>query len=84
MKIKHVLIAGIWLLVGVGVTRAQSPSAPRTVAIRAGHLLDVKTGKTLSNQVIIIQDDKIVSVGFDSQIPAGAQVIDLSDRKSVV
>jgi imidazolonepropionase-like amidohydrolase len=79
MKIKRGLIAGIWVLVCLGVTWAQSPPAPKTVAIRAGHLLDVKTGKTLSNQVIIIQDDKIVSVGSGTQIPAGAQVIDLSN-----
>jgi imidazolonepropionase-like amidohydrolase len=52
-------------------------TAPKTVVIHAGHLLDVKTGKTLSDQTILIQNDKIVSVGPDSKIPAGAQVIDL-------
>jgi len=51
----------------------------KTVVIRAGHLLDVKTGKTLSNQTIVIQGDKIVSVGADAQIPAGATVVDLSN-----
>src|SRR6202051_2769436 len=79
MKIKRGLIAGIWVLVCLGVTWAQLPPTPKTVAIRAGHLLDVKTGKTLSNQIIVIQDDKIVSVGSGTQIPAGAQVIDLSN-----
>ena len=39
----------------------QAP-AKRTV-IHAGHLLDVKTGKVESNQAIVIQGDKIVSVG---------------------
>src|SRR5271154_551479 len=51
----------------------------KTVVIRAGHLLDVKTGKTLSNQTIVIQGDKITNVGSDSQVPAGAQVVDLSN-----
>ncbi len=57
------------------------PAAPagKTVAILAGHLLDVRTGKTLSNQIIVIQGDKIASVGPDSMVPAGAQVIDLSN-----
>jgi imidazolonepropionase-like amidohydrolase len=41
--------------------------------------LDVKTGKTLANQTILIQGDKITSVGSDPQIPAGAQVVDLSN-----
>ena len=47
------------------------------VVIRAGHVLDVKTGKTLSHQTILIQGDKIASVGSDTPVPAGAQVIDL-------
>ena len=57
------------------------PAAPaaKTVVIRAGHLLDVKTGKTLSHQTIVIQGDKIASVGGDMSVPAGAQVIDLSN-----
>jgi imidazolonepropionase-like amidohydrolase len=57
------------------------PAAPagKTVAIRAGHLLDVRTGKTLAKQIIVIQGDKIASVGADAQIPEGAQVVDLSN-----
>jgi imidazolonepropionase-like amidohydrolase len=51
----------------------------KTIVIRAGRLLDVKTGKTLTNQTIVIQGDKIASVGADAQIPAGAHVIDLSN-----
>jgi imidazolonepropionase-like amidohydrolase len=35
---------------------------PRTV-IYAGHLLDVKTGRTIDNAVVVIQGDRIVSVG---------------------
>jgi imidazolonepropionase-like amidohydrolase len=42
---------------------AQTAPAPKTVVIRAGHLLDVKTGKTLTGQTIIIQGDKIARVG---------------------
>ena len=42
---------------------AQSSSTPRRVVIRAGHLLDVKTGNTLSGQAIVIEGDRIVSVG---------------------
>jgi imidazolonepropionase-like amidohydrolase len=58
---------------------AQTAPASKTVVIRAGHLLDVKTGKTLANQIIVIQGDKIASVGAAAQIPAGAQVVDLSN-----
>ena len=78
MKHSRLLIALIFLLCSLNLLWAQAVPAPKTVVIRAGRLLDVRTGKTLANQLIIIQDDKIASVGSGTQIPAGAQVIDLS------
>ena len=54
----------------------QVPSV-KTVVIHAGRMLDVKTGKTLTGQTIVIQGDKIASVGGDTQVPAGATVIEL-------
>ena len=56
------------------------PPAPKTVAIRAGHLFDSKSGQMLANQVVVIQGDRIADVGAASsvKIPAGAEVIDLS------
>jgi imidazolonepropionase-like amidohydrolase len=37
--------------------------ASKSVVIHAGHVLDVKTGKLLSGQILVIEDGKIVSVG---------------------
>ena len=50
--------------------------------IKAGHVIDVIGGKTLDNQVIVVQGDKIVSVADaeDVSISANATVIDLSQR----
>jgi imidazolonepropionase-like amidohydrolase len=57
---------------------AQTDASPRRVVVRAGHVLDVKSGKTLSNQAIVIEGDKIVSVGAASSAQtSGATVIDL-------
>jgi imidazolonepropionase-like amidohydrolase len=56
---------------------AQNPAPQSMTVIHAGHLLNVRTGETLSHQAIVIQGDKIVSVGTDAQAPAGATVIDL-------
>ncbi len=57
---------------------AQTDATPRRVVVRAGHVLDVKTGKMLSNQAIVIEGDKIVSVGMASSAQtSGATVIDL-------
>jgi imidazolonepropionase-like amidohydrolase len=78
MKISRCLLAIIFLLFCTGFSWAQVGPAPKTVVIRAGHMLDVKTGRTLSHQTILIQGDKIASVGSDTPVPAGAQVIDLS------
>jgi len=52
---------------------------PAPIAIRAGRFIDVVSGRTLTDQVILIRDTKIEAVGADVRIPAGAQVVDLSD-----
>ena len=44
----------------------------RNVAVHAGHLLDVKTGKLLADQTLVIEDGRIVSIGAaaEAKIPA--------------
>ena len=56
------------------------PSAPRTMAVRAGRLFDSKTGLMLTRQVVVLQGERITAVGSNAQvkIPLDAQVIDLS------
>jgi imidazolonepropionase-like amidohydrolase len=55
--------------------------APKHIVIHAGHVLDVKTGKLLVDQMVDIEDGKIVSVGSSTgaKPPADAMVIDLSN-----
>jgi imidazolonepropionase-like amidohydrolase len=50
------------------------------IAIRAGQMFDSVTGKMLTKQVVLIQGQRITAVGPDGTvtIPAGTQVIDLS------
>ena len=50
---------------------------PHPVVIHAGHVLDVKTGKLLADQTLVIDGGKIVSVSPDSKAPADATRIDL-------
>jgi imidazolonepropionase-like amidohydrolase len=49
------------------------------VAVHAGHVLDVKTGKMLTDQVLLIESGQIVSSGAASEVkvPAGATRIEL-------
>jgi imidazolonepropionase-like amidohydrolase len=51
----------------------------KIVVIHAGQLFDGKSDRLLSNQVIVIQGDRIAEVGpaASVKIPAGAQEIDL-------
>jgi len=66
-------------VVGLGSVVAQTPAAPapKRVVVRAGRLLDVKTGKTLTDQAILIENDKIVSVGPAASIPGGVTIVNL-------
>ena len=47
-------------------------------AVRAGRLFDPRSGTLRANQIILMRDDRIVEVGPNVQIPAGARTIDLS------
>src|SRR5439155_25948140 len=51
------------------------------LAIRAGRLFDSQAGRMLINQIILVNGDIITQVGpaAQVQIPAGAQVVDLSN-----
>ncbi len=66
----------ILVLLAVPV-EAQTPPAPIT-AIKAGRLIDPETGTSATNQVILVEGERIKAVGADLAIPAGATVIDLS------
>jgi len=52
--------------------------APQRVAIKAGHLVDVRTGAVKDNQYILVEGERIVSIGATA--PAGVPVIDLSGK----
>ncbi len=58
-----------------GTGSSKGPPIKR-VLIRAGAVLDVKTGKSLTAQTIVIENDKIVSIGKTGEAK-GDTVIDL-------
>src|SRR2546422_2197965 len=72
--------AGATPCVGADGGIYQCPPAARVTAVRAGRLFDSKTGQMLAKQVVLLQGERITEVGPEAQlkIPAGAQVIDLS------
>lgn len=67
---------------GARSSRSSSNSSPSIVLIKAGRLVDVRAGRVLENQGILIENDRIKSVGpLDSLlalIHPSARIIDLS------
>jgi imidazolonepropionase-like amidohydrolase len=61
-----------------GSAQEKGKAAPQKIAIRAGRLIDGKSEAPITNALILIEDDHIVSVTAAGTPPAGIQVIDLS------
>jgi imidazolonepropionase-like amidohydrolase len=71
-----IILASLFLS---ALASAQEPTSSR-VMVHAGKLLDVRSGKTLTDQAIVIEAGKIVSVGPFSQArrASGDRLVDLS------
>jgi imidazolonepropionase-like amidohydrolase len=65
-------------LAAVSTAEMQGPAKTSVVAIKAGRLIDVNAGAVSEGQTIIIDGERIKSVGANLPIPEGAQLIDLS------
>jgi len=72
-----ILLSSVWTAQGIAQESA-SQASPRVI-VHAGKLLDVRSGKTLTDQAIVIEAGKIVSVGAMSQANRSSsdRVIDL-------
>jgi imidazolonepropionase-like amidohydrolase len=57
----------------------QESKPPPIVALKAARLFDGKSAVLSPNGVVLVRGTKIVAVGTDLAIPAGAEVIDLGD-----
>lgn len=53
--------------------------APQRVAVRAGKMIDVKSGQVVNNAVVLIEGERITAAGSNLPVPAGVNVIDLGD-----
>src|ERR1044071_3246291 len=79
-RIALLIVAAV--AIGVGDTPAWAQPASgggqRWTAIRAGRLFDGRSTTLATNQVILIEGDRIAAVGANLPIPNGATIIDLS------
>lgn len=74
---RKVVRAGFAILLAV-VSSGPLVGQPRTVAVKAGRLIDGTGAAPMANAVILIEGDRIREVGANLRIPPGAQVVDLS------
>ena len=71
------VVLSSFLILTAAKAAAQAPaSAPKQVAVHAGKLLDVRTGKVTNDAYILIAGERIVSVGTSA--PSGVTVVDMS------
>jgi imidazolonepropionase-like amidohydrolase len=73
-KIYFVILLGLCLILS-----ANAQQTAKITVIKAGKLIDTENGKVLENQLILIENNIIKSVGANIQIPSGATIIDLSN-----
>jgi imidazolonepropionase-like amidohydrolase len=66
-------------LVATALILVAAPAAAQVTAIRAGGLIDPESGTRTENVVILVENGRFGSIGADVVIPAGAEVLDLSD-----
>jgi imidazolonepropionase-like amidohydrolase len=68
-------------LAGMAITASAQSPAPKRTVIRAGRVLNVRTGELRANQAIVIEGDKIARIAPSSEITAAAgdTTIDLPD-----
>jgi imidazolonepropionase-like amidohydrolase len=76
-----VVIALALAVLTIDTLLAQAPPAQsrKSVAIRAGRLIDPDTGTAAANQIILVEGERVTAIGPNLTIPQGAEVVDLSN-----
>jgi imidazolonepropionase-like amidohydrolase len=69
-----------FLIIAAALSAQPRPAAtPAAIVLHAARLLDIETGDITTPGEILVQGERIVTVGQTIKRPAGAQVIDLGD-----
>ena len=71
-------IKRIWMAMVLAFCAFAAAAQTNTIAIKAGKVVDPETGKTSTNQIILVEGKRIKEIGANIPIPSGAKVIDLS------
>ncbi len=71
---------GILLSAVLSVSLFVSSSFAQTIAIRAERLIDGYSDRPFENVTVLVEKNKIVSLGRDVAVPANATIVDLGNR----
>jgi imidazolonepropionase-like amidohydrolase len=79
-NVRHFFLGMLTLAFAVAAPIAKAADISAATYVHAGKLLDVRSGKVLNDQVIVIRGDRIerFAASGDVQIPAGATTVDLT------
>jgi len=65
-------------VIGTGQAQEKEKATVKRIAVRAGRLIDGKGDTAIANALILVENDRIVSVSAGGTAPAGVEVVDLS------
>jgi imidazolonepropionase-like amidohydrolase len=69
-----------WIVaLSITVVFGQPTVTPIVTAVRAARMLDVRSGATISNAVVVVEGTRIIAAGANVAVPAGARLVDLGD-----
>ncbi|HEY7179869.1 MAG TPA: amidohydrolase family protein [Blastocatellia bacterium] len=81
MKRAHASLLSLIIVCLLSPAASHSRQAPgRIVAVKAAHALDPRTGATIDNAVILIEGDRVKTIGAGTAPPAEVEVIDLGPK----
>ena len=71
---------GRTIFIAAGMVAAWSGASAETIYLRAGRLIDGRSPAPRANQIVVIRDNRIESVGDAAsvRVPEGARLVDLS------
>src|SRR6266568_8029004 len=79
MKTTWICVLALMLCLGAGALAQEKKPASKSYVLKAARLFDGKSNALVRPGVVVVTDGKIVAVGGNVTIPAGAEIVDLGD-----
>ncbi|MGD8378901.1 MAG: amidohydrolase family protein [Gammaproteobacteria bacterium] len=80
---KYRFLTGLLFGLALAAPAAQASELPtasnKPVVLEAAHLFDGVSGRLMDHGMVVVQGTRILAVGHDLKVPAGARVVDLGD-----